>query len=691
MNPPIRSRARRQTGSSLVLAVFTVAVLSVLIGVTLDYTGTTAIASRRGRELTVAQGVANGALEAAYKNWQNYMANNQDGTMSVYSQGTNITPLVTPLIATLNAATVSTGYQLDTDAANPGLKIEPVNRWDAPIGNHFSTTDASGVTTTSGTRGPLSNVPGWTATTFTYKATARVKKINAKPNDGSIAVSVSRYFQQADAPLFQAMLFFQDDLELHPGPAMTLYGLVHTNANMYLAAGSGGSLTFASNVSFHGNPPNFNPASSYKYLDPNGYVEGVTSSLFKQESGNWTNYNAPGYSTSRNDQLSHVQALYPLGTDDSTAIDTNNPNASGTHEIIERPVPVSATNPNMNSSYTDPSAFAAHRVYKSASLRVFINHNKAYTTTLPNGSTVTSQIHVYTRDSVNQDNSVEIAPGQGTVASPNNIANSIANSIAPDSSTGDIYDYREGRPINANTIDMSALTPALNSYASANASYNQVMYVTDVTNADSNGMSGNSDAIRIKKGGTLPDLGLTVATDGAVYVQGDYNTGTTYVSGTDVILKQPVSNTAADPTQFTVNGYTQRPAAVIGDAVMILSNAWNDANTTAGVNSRVATPTTLNAAILSGAVLTTKDAASGGAHNFPRFLENWGGQNFTYHGSMAELYASKLFTGTYGKGNVYSPPNRRWFFDNALLNSPPPGNLRTTTYARGRWARNNNL
>ena len=127
----------------------------------------------------------------------------------------------------------------------------------------------------------------------------------------------------------------------------------------------------------------------------------------------------------------------------------------------------------------------------------------------------------------------------------------------------------------------------------------------------------------------------------------------------------------------------------MGDAVMILSNSWSDLNSSSSIGARVATPTTMNSAIVSGQVLTNNTAASGGAHNFPRFLENWGGENFTYHGSMCQLYASTHFTGTYGKSNVYSPPNRRWFFDDNFLSSPPPGNLRSTTFARGRWVREN--
>lgn len=663
---PMPTSKRRESASTLILVIFVVALLVVFIGLALDYTAHTARTSARAGDYTRAQALANGALEAAYKRWQVYMASKQASVIGSYTTPANFQSITGSLAAQINSAASSSGFTITS------LNIIPVDRADNAVASQAKTYASVG---------PMTNVPGWTATTYTYCAQA----VATKTADTSLVVSVSRYFQQADASLFQAMLFFQNDLELHPGPAMTLYGLVHTNANMYAAAGSGGSITFSSNVSYHGSQSTLNAAANYKYKDPTGYVEGVTTTLYNQESGNWTTYNPPSYANTRSAQLSNVQALYPLGTDESGAIDPTNGNASGTHEIIERPVPNSSTDPNANTASVDPSAFSAHRVYNSAGLRVFINHSVAYTTP---GNDAPSQIHVYTPDASNPENSVEIIPG--TTPTTQNIANQIIAAITPDNAPGNIYDFREGRTINANTVDVSVLTPALNAYPG----YNGVVYIADVTDADANGNTGNSDAIRLKKGGVLPDNGLTVVTDGAVYIQGDYNTGTTYgadlPNGAVTIVKQPASNTAADPSQYTVTGYTQKPAAVMGDAVMILSNNWVDGNSSLAIGTRVATPTTFNAAIVSGAVLTTASAASGGAHNFPRFLENWSGMNFTYHGSMCELYASLHFTGTYGKSNVYSPPNRRWFFDDNFLTTPPPGNLRTTTYTRGRWIRNNN-
>ncbi len=657
-----------EQASTLVLSVFIIALLTTILGVAFDYTANTGIASSRSQDLTAEQGMAEGALEAAFVAWKDYMVTNQSLPINNYTSSANFSSLINPLLSNLKAVTTSSNFVVTA------LTIVAVDRSDNVL--------SAGQTTSTWSASPTS-VPGWTGTSYTYRARATVCKwLNRATNtpDTSRTYTVSRYFQQTDSSLFQAMLFFQDDLELHPGPNMTLYGLVHTNSNLYAVAGSGGGLTFSSNVSYHGSTTTFDPSTTHPanaYYASTGYAEGVTQTLYNQESGNWSNFLNPVYTNSRNSQLSNVASLDPLGISSTLAIDPNNANASGTHEIIERPVPNSQSDPNANASVPDPATYQTHRLYNSAGLRIFINRNNA-----------THPVTVYTASTSNAENSTQIPFATGP--QPPTLADKIAGAITPDTGVGNIYDFREGHAVNADTVDMSVLTPILNSYSA----YNGVVYIQDVTNMNANGESGNSDAIRLKKGGVLPNVGLTVVTDGAVYVQGDYNTGTTYNpdSGTGAINlnAQPVANTAGDPTQYTVAGYTTKPAAVVGDAVMMLSNSWLDSNSSLAIATRNAAPTTFNAALVSGQVLTTATAASGGAHNFPRFLEDWSNDNFTYHGSMAELYASKHFTGTYGKANVYSPPNRRWYFDNSFLTSPPPGNLRSTTYTRGRWVRESN-
>jgi hypothetical protein len=131
-----------------------------------------------------------------------------------------------------------------------------------------------------------------------------------------------------------------------------------------------------------------------------------------------------------------------------------------------------------------------------------------------------------------------------------------------------------------------------------------------------------------------------------------------------------------------VPGYTRQPAAIIADAVNILSNAWIDANSG---TKPIATPTTVNAGIVSGNVPSANGYYSGGLENFPRFLENWSGKTFTYYGSMIQLYQSEQAIGRWGANNVYDPPTRAWYFDNNFVANPPPGLLASFNYRKSRW------
>lgn len=653
ISPAFRPRAAERA-STLVMAIFIVALLATILGVAFDYTSNTAIQARRSQELTAEQSMAEGALEATFSIWKNYMVSHQNLLIGDYTDTTDFDALLSPVITGFNNTISSSNYVLT------GLVIEAVDRADNPL--------SDGQSSSTWTMSP-SAVPGWIGTSYMYRAKATVSKWLNKATgvkDPSSSFTVARYFQTTDCSLFQAMMFFQNDLELNIGVTpMTITGLVATNSNLYLS--SRGNLTLNNNVSFHGIPSTFNPAAkrpTNAIYDASGYAEGVTQTLYDTEKGSWDAFNNPNYANSKSTQLSaNVPTLDPLGMSADLAVDSTNPNATGTHEIIERPVPTSKTDPNVKSGTTDPVTYAAHRLYNSAGLRIFVNR------------TGTGSVSVYTPSTSNVENST---------AAPAALTASIAAAITPDTTTGAIYDYREVSRVHASTIDMSKLTPVLNAYPD----YNGVVYITDVTNMDTNGETANTDAIRIKKGGVLPNSGLTLVTDGAVYVQGDYNTGTTYkADGTPNV--QPASNTSGDTTTYTVPGYAAKPAAVMGDAVMILSNNWNDTNSSKTLPSRIASPTTFNAALVTGQKLTTADSASGGAHNLPRFLEDWGGTNFTYHGSMVELYESKHFDGDWGtqSANIYGPPSRAWYFETSYLTSPPPGNLRSTTYTRGRWVR----
>ena len=143
-----------------------------------------------------------------------------------------------------------------------------------------------------------------------------------------------------------------------------------------------------------------------------------------------------------------------------------------------------------------------------------------------------------------------------------------------------------------------------------------------------------------------------------------------------------------NPPNPQASTYTRQPCSIVADAVNVLSNSWVDANSTGGVSSRVASNTTINAAIVSGIVPSGSNGNnySGGAENFPRFLEDWSDATLTYYGSMVELYKSQQSIGTWGNANVYSPPTREWFFDKSFRRDTPPGSPMLFTYVKGKWA-----
>jgi len=236
-----------------------------------------------------------------------------------------------------------------------------------------------------------------------------------------------------------------------------------------------------------------------------------------------------------------------------------------------------------------------------------------------------------------------------------------------------LYDKRELQSVPISNLDIGAVTPTLNSISS----FNGIIYMYDSG-------SGTKNAIRVTDGGVLPDAGLTVATLNGLYVQGDYNTGTTTNPSLVPANANPGSGVAT-----TVPGYTAKSAALVGDAVMVLSNSWSDSNASSSVGSRVASNTTLNTALIGGYISSTstgtggRSGYSGGMNNFPRFLESWTNSNMTFSGAFVSLYQSQTYTGQWDTGDIYAPPTRYWYFDTMLLTRVLPGIPSTGGCSRG--------
>jgi hypothetical protein len=231
-------------------------------------------------------------------------------------------------------------------------------------------------------------------------------------------------------------------------------------------------------------------------------------------------------------------------------------------------------------------------------------------------------IRYYNASYKNPDNTLKIDPGGDATHNVNPLA------------TKTLYDQREQRSITVTELDVAKLEASPNAMTALNNPPSgqdpHVMYIS------------STDSVRLVNGSTLPDGGLTIASNRPVYVQGDYN----------------VAN---------------KPAAVFGDALTVLSNSWNDSSSSLALSSRTASNTTVNAAFMTGNKNTAGSQYSGGVENLMRFLENWSGKTVSYAGSLVCLWQSQYATGNWpGTGTVYNAPTRNWSYG-IDMNHLPPG------------------
>ena len=229
-----------------------------------------------------------------------------------------------------------------------------------------------------------------------------------------------------------------------------------------------------------------------------------------------------------------------------------------------------------------------------------------------------------------------------------------------------IFDnLREGKTVRCTEIDVSLLMAKSNYFMLVLGRPVKTLYVAD-TRADMTSVQGG---VRIVLGQTLPASGLTIVTPNPLYVVGDYNVPTTLLG--------------------TTNTSKSAPAALIADAITILSDQFTDKNSGLGLSQRPATNTMINAALLGGIVPTRNGYYSGGLENFPRLLEDWTGDTLTINGSFVALFESKQATGPWGyPDDVYRPPQqRKWSFDPRLntLAGLPPSTPELQTAFRRSW------
>lgn len=259
------------------------------------------------------------------------------------------------------------------------------------------------------------------------------------------------------------------------------------------------------------------------------------------------------------------------------------------------------------------------------------------------------------------------------------VAGSVTNIALPFLSlTNTFYDQRENKTNLVTQIDVGAYAnwaltnPCVTAKISSGSSlYPTILYVADRRNVTSKQL----DVVRLVNAQKLPynnDLGFSVATQNPLYVWGDYNTT---IDGTHFALT----------VGSTTNGYTV-PAALISDALTILSASWSDSASYGTSPTAVNSNLVLNAAIITGNIPSTGTTAttfSGGVHNLTRYLEDWTGNTTTYNTSIVCLFSSQMATNQFlmpydvhsNPSGYYVPPTRNWGFDPTYYDpdKQPPG------------------
>jgi hypothetical protein len=212
--------------------------------------------------------------------------------------------------------------------------------------------------------------------------------------------------------------------------------------------------------------------------------------------------------------------------------------------------------------------------------------------------------------------------------------------------------------------------------------YPTILYVADNRTVGAHQLA----VVRLTNGIAPPSNGTegwSVATPNPLYVWGNYNQTNASFLGT--------TNTSAGTV----------PCALMSDSLTILSSSFNDhTSLTSGYGNgasgwKAASADTVNAAIVTGVVPSTgtdSSSFSGGVHNLPRLLEDWGYSSactLWLNTSIINLFSSTRATSKFvNPGTYYYPPTRKFSYDLNFSDPTkvPPGIPNALVALRYNWA-----
>jgi hypothetical protein len=406
-------------------------------------------------------------------------------------------------------------------------------------------------------------------------------------------------FKSRLVPMFQFAVFYNKDLEILPGPDMTLAGPVHTNGDLYLGC--------------------------HNTLDVLGQVT-TARDLYRGR---------------KNEDICMTGPVQVADPENQTEI----PTCAGGRQLLDQ-AELDAWN-GMIQTHVDVLTVPPPEVLDPTPGQIYWDKADV-------------------RLMLDLDQSPPAIEVRNPDGSPNVLDTGALAGCGAVSHSNSMFNNREGSAIEMLDVDIEALldcahtTGLMGGKPLNDASEGGLVWYFGVDGPDAGGL--NNYGVRVLNGERLassvvgaPQVrGLTVVTNQAIYVQGDYN--------------------ATD----------KKPAAFLADSLNVLSNDWQDANSTLHLDNRVAATTTINAAMLAGTDVTggaegpagqDRDEYNGGVENYPRFHEKWDGRTLRYRGSFVSLYEPLRVDGAWEYGDPqYTAPNRDWGYDSDFddaANLPP--------------------
>ncbi len=557
---------------------------------------------------------------------------------------------------------------------------------------------------------------------YTYIAVSKAGVDPGGGGTADTEASVGAEFDVGYIPIFQFVAFYSRDLEILPGPEMHLHGRVHTNGDLYLNADSstgstppctncGGGFFIednpATNIStvqvtakgdIHRGRKNSNDCNGTVYismlqdanhdgrLDPrqlscNGGSSVVPPSTLSAWKGSIVS-RIRSISVPQPDITAKGGGIYWTNADLRIVLNLTTQTATGASATavangdpaILDTIEVQDSSGSQDTTLTQRLlSFLRDKNWNTANSSMPGTMPIFYTDVPAGPGTNCSDSHAVGCNNRSRHSYLPNFRSDNRVYSLYSTDMKDSTGAFTEFRRGGFYDNREQKwmyLLNINLHDLlgwNMAQPTSNRlFDPSDTTDGGIVIYASVQGPDSNGL--NNYGVRIFGSNALPfppapggdPTGVTVVSDQAVYVLGDFNSAATIAAG-------------------------KQPAAIIGDTINILSNNYfstthsctNDcqSNLSLGDGNRNAADTTINTAFLGGVDDTTGGAYNGGLENYPRFHESWSGDRLTYRGSFVSLGLPEHKDGSWVYGSpVYNAPIRRYDYDpdfNEVQNLPP--------------------